>query len=181
LKVEDLGLVAAALAPAQVHAQQHLGPVLRFEASGARMDLEDRVPRIVLAAQKLLQFELIDGVLDLRHLGLQLGEALGVPLFREFEEELRLVDRITLLLPTADGGSDLRVLAVDLLGALGLVPEVGGGDQVRELGGPLLECREVKDASRWCSRARSAPEPARAGSPISSPGPFPSPMPSDRT
>ena len=38
LVVDDLGLVAAALAPAQVHAEQHLRPVLRVGAAGARVD-----------------------------------------------------------------------------------------------------------------------------------------------
>ena len=49
LQVDDLALEAAALGPAQVHAQQHLGPVLRLGAARARMDRDDRVLAIELA------------------------------------------------------------------------------------------------------------------------------------
>ena len=51
LQVDDLAPEAAALRPAQVHAQQHLGPVLRLGAAGARMDRDDRVLAIELARQ----------------------------------------------------------------------------------------------------------------------------------
>ena len=54
LIVDQLALEAAALGPAQVHPQQHLGPVLRFGAAGAGMDGDDRVLAIVLAAEHLL-------------------------------------------------------------------------------------------------------------------------------
>ena len=45
LVVDDLALEAAALAPAQVHAQQHLRPVLRLGAAGAGVDRDDGVAR----------------------------------------------------------------------------------------------------------------------------------------
>ena len=54
LQVDHLALEAAALGPAQVHAQQHLGPVLRLGAAGAGMDRDDGVLAIVLAAEHLL-------------------------------------------------------------------------------------------------------------------------------
>ncbi len=54
LVVDHLALEPAALGPAQVHAQQHLGPVLRLGAAGARMNRDDRVLAIVLAAEHLL-------------------------------------------------------------------------------------------------------------------------------
>ena len=41
-QVDDLGLEARALRPAQVHAHEHLRPVLRLGAAGAGMDGEDR-------------------------------------------------------------------------------------------------------------------------------------------
>ena len=54
LVVDQFALEPAALDPSQVHAQQHLGPVLRFGAARARMDRDDRVLAIVLAAEHLL-------------------------------------------------------------------------------------------------------------------------------
>ena len=44
-----LDLEPAALGPAQVHAQEHLGPVLRVGAAGARADGDDGVAGVVLA------------------------------------------------------------------------------------------------------------------------------------
>ena len=52
LQVVDLDLEAAALEPAQVHAQQHLGPVLGLGAAGAGVDGEDRAALVVLAAEE---------------------------------------------------------------------------------------------------------------------------------
>ena len=57
LLLDQLGLEAAPLAPAQVHAQQHLGPVLRLGAAGAGVDRDDGVAGVVLAAEQLLQLE----------------------------------------------------------------------------------------------------------------------------
>ena len=45
LEVEDLGAEAVALGPAQVHAQQHLGPVAGVGAAGAGVDRDDGVAR----------------------------------------------------------------------------------------------------------------------------------------
>ena len=55
-----VALEAAPLGPAQVHAQQHLRPVLRLGAAGARMDRDDRVLAIVLAAEHLLGLAGVD-------------------------------------------------------------------------------------------------------------------------
>ena len=54
LHVDDLALEAAALGPAEIHAQEHLGPVLRLGAAGAGMDGDDGVLAVVLAAEHLL-------------------------------------------------------------------------------------------------------------------------------
>ena len=60
LVVEHLALEAAPLRPLQIHAQQHLGPVLRLGAAGAGMDGHDGVGAIVLAAEHLLDFGGVD-------------------------------------------------------------------------------------------------------------------------
>src|SRR4249920_2682021 len=52
--IDDFPLEPAALGPAQVHAQQHLGPVLRLGAPRARVNRDDGVLSIVLAAEHLL-------------------------------------------------------------------------------------------------------------------------------
>ena len=60
LIVEELALEAAALRPLQVHAEQHLGPVLRLGAAGAGMDRDDGVGAIVFAAEHLLDLGRFD-------------------------------------------------------------------------------------------------------------------------
>ena len=57
-------LEAAAVAPAQVHAQQHLGPVLAVGAACAAVDREDRVRAVVLATQHLLELGALDRLLE---------------------------------------------------------------------------------------------------------------------
>src|SRR5665648_303129 len=76
LRVVHLDLEGAALEPAQVHAQQHLGPVLRLGAAGAGMDGHDRAALVVLAAEEAQ-------LLPALEIGLELGDAV-----HEFLEEL---------------------------------------------------------------------------------------------
>ncbi len=45
-------LKPALLGPAEVHAQQDLGPVLRVGAARVRLDRDDRVSRVVLAGEE---------------------------------------------------------------------------------------------------------------------------------
>src|SRR3546814_11924870 len=47
----QLDLEAAAFGPAQIHAQQHLGPVLRFGASGAGLQINISVVLVELATR----------------------------------------------------------------------------------------------------------------------------------
>src|SRR5438552_2481332 len=77
LELDELDAEAAALAPAEVHAQQHLGPVLRLEPAGAGVDLDDRVAAVVLAAEEAEELELGEAMLDLLDLRGELAERLG--------------------------------------------------------------------------------------------------------
>ena len=54
------GLESLPLGPAQIHAQQHVGPVLRLGAARAGMDGHDGVARVVLARKQRLGFELVN-------------------------------------------------------------------------------------------------------------------------
>jgi hypothetical protein len=83
------------------------------------------VAHVVLAAEELLQLEVVERRGHHRDLRLQLGERLGVALLGQLEEHLRLVDALALRPPPVDRGGDARVLARDVLCALGIVPEVG--------------------------------------------------------
>ena len=56
-RLVDLDGEAAAFGPPLVHAQQHLGPVLRVGAAGAGVDFAHRVELVVLAREERLQLE----------------------------------------------------------------------------------------------------------------------------
>jgi hypothetical protein len=55
LVVDDLGLEALTLAPAQVHAHEHLAPVFGFDAARAGADTDDGVGVIDRPAQHAAQ------------------------------------------------------------------------------------------------------------------------------
>ena len=58
--LHQLGIPAAALAPAQVHAQQHFSPVLSLGATGASLDFQVAGARVHLAGEHPLEFQLLD-------------------------------------------------------------------------------------------------------------------------
>ena len=87
-RLDELGLEAAVGRPAEVHPEQHLGPVLRVGAARAGGDRDDRVPGVVLAVEERL-------LLQARQLGADRGELLGDLVLErrvELEELRRLVD-----------------------------------------------------------------------------------------
>src|SRR4030067_1202605 len=70
--IEDLGAVAAAFRPAQVHPLEHLCPILGVGASSAGVDVRGGVVVVVGAGEHGLQ-------LAVRHVGLDVAN-FGVPL-----------------------------------------------------------------------------------------------------
>src|ERR1700722_1631530 len=56
--IKDRRVYAFAFCPAQVHAQEHGGPILRFGAAGARLDGHDGVEMIGFAGEKRPGFQL---------------------------------------------------------------------------------------------------------------------------
>ena len=62
-----------ALGPARVHADEHLGPVARFGAAAAGLNLQERVGGVLRAAEHRAQFECIELRLDFAELRLNLG------------------------------------------------------------------------------------------------------------
>src|SRR5262249_42764330 len=59
LVLEDLRGETLTLGPPQVHAQEHLRPVLRLRSTGAGMDSHDGVTGIVLAGEESLGFQFL--------------------------------------------------------------------------------------------------------------------------
>jgi hypothetical protein len=111
----------------------------------------------VLAAEHLLHLERRHGALRAVDLRAALDERVRVALDRQLEEYAGVVELGALALPAVDGRAQLRALALYLLGALVVVPEVGLAGQRVERSELGLDARDVKDApeeSRDGARAR---------------------------
>ena len=85
LDVHDLVLESARVAPAAVHAQQHVGPVAAFRAAGTGVDAQNRVRFVVLATKQAFEFKLVKARFGGFHLG---GDfVLG---FAQFDQHSRI-------------------------------------------------------------------------------------------
>ena len=143
-------------APLQVHAQEHLGPVLRFGAAGAGMNGDDGVGAIVLAAEHLLGLGGLDFLLQL----VERRAARSAPTSSPPRPTRRarrgrrcaLLQRLAQREVVLDAAPPLH----DLLRFGLVVPEVGLGDALLDLGQLLVEAGSLKDAS-------AALRPAGAG------------------
>ena len=129
-----LDVEAAPFGPAQVHAQEDLGPVLGVGAAGAGVDGDDRVAGVVLAAEEARLFELGQPRLDRRQLPLEFALDLVVFLGQlgevtEFGDVgLEPAEHLQAALGAGvDGGG--------AGGGLLVVPEAGGAHLLLELGG----------------------------------------------
>jgi hypothetical protein len=75
--VGDLDLPALTLAVPQVHAQQHLGPVLALGAAGAGVDRDEGSGTVVFAAHHALELHLLERALRRGECTFGLGEELS--------------------------------------------------------------------------------------------------------
>jgi hypothetical protein len=144
-----------ALRPAEVHAQQHLRPVRRLGAAGARADRQDGVLRVVLAGeqeQRPLSLEL--GAQGVR---LPLDIRLGVGVRGVLEQAQQLDQVVGALLerpPQRDLIAQAFSLAKGLLCDALVVPEAWIAGTRVQLGYTGFLDDEVKDAPRSPGSAR---------------------------
>jgi hypothetical protein len=124
LIVEHLARPAFLFTVAEVHAQQHLGPVLRLGAAGSGVNGEDAVAEIVLAGELHRQLDGVDLPLELADQRLDVGFDV-LPFALELEEHVQVVrfavDRFACL----DAFLDRGAAAADFLRLLLVVPEAG--------------------------------------------------------
>ena len=156
LAVDDLGLEPMPLRPAQVHPQEHLGPVGGLGAAGARADGQDGVAIVVLAGEQEGGPLADDVLLEGGGVAGQLGFEFGVGAFVEqLERRLQVLGAGGEGSPGGDFLAQAVRLAEDLLRAALVVPEPGFLGQCLEFGDPCVLGLEVKDAPRSTGSVRS--------------------------
>src|SRR5262245_48961413 len=138
--LEQLGREPAVLRPAQVHAQQDLGPVLRVGAPGARVDGHERVARVVLAREQGVLLEPVELLAQRRDAGGDL--VLHVAVHREQLPRVLVLLGEAAVAPEAPGQAS--VLGADLGRMALVVPEPGRAELLLELGDAALQLLRVK-------------------------------------
>jgi hypothetical protein len=147
LIIEDVGLVAVALGPPQVHAHEHLRPVFGVGATCAGVNAQDRIRAIGRAAEHALDLGLPHARLDLRHLRRGVGEHAVVVLGgAELEVLLEVGQLFGELRDELELRLGLRSLSQRLLGGFVVVPEPRAERPVIQIFEETLESRDVKDA-----------------------------------
>jgi hypothetical protein len=149
LLVDDLGREAVALGPAEIHPQQHLGPVGRLGAACACADRQDRRALVMLTGEQERRPLAAEVGLERGRIAVDLGHEIGIVGFGEqldggFEILCAGVEPV----PCLDLGSKSVGLAKDLLGGPLVVPEARLEGQCVELGDAFLFGLEVKVAPR---------------------------------
>ena len=146
-EIEHLGLETGPLRPAQVHAHEVLGPVLRLRAARPRMDREDGVFLVLGSGQDDLDGEALEIVhergeplLDLRSLALIARFRGHLP---EDTEVFRLLGE---LLEAAGRAGHLGALLDEGLCPAAVIPEGGRRHLLVDQGEPRLLGGKVKDA-----------------------------------
>ncbi len=100
-QLDEIGLEAMMLGPAQVHAQQHVGPVLGLGAARARLDVQIGVIGIHLAGEHAPELELLEVGLEVFQLAAHLVDGIRVLFHLGQFEQITAV--IQALLQSVDG------------------------------------------------------------------------------
>jgi hypothetical protein len=143
------------LGPAEIHPQEHLGPIGRLGAARSGADRQDRGSLIVLAGEQQRGALAPEVGLQRGGVALELGGEIGIRGFgQQLDRSLEVLGTREEPLPCLDLGSKPVGLAKDLLGGPLVVPERGLEGQCVELCDALLFGLEVKVAPRSTGSAR---------------------------
>ncbi len=136
------------LAVAQVHAQEHLRPILRLGAAGAGMDRHDRVAPVVRPGELQLEIERLEVRLE------AVEESDGVAVDLAFGLADQLVPGLELglvarqLFQRVEAALDRPPLLQDGLAFIGVVPEIRSLHFAVELGELLFIAGGVKETPK---------------------------------
>jgi hypothetical protein len=145
LVVDDVRAVAAALAPAQVHAQQDLRPVFGVGAAGAGMDADDGVRVIDRPRQHALELCLAHARVELDGLPFELRQGAIAFVGDELQQLERVVDVAAQALDELEFFLRLGPAPHVGLGPVLIVPEIRRARQRVELFDLAFQAIDVKE------------------------------------
>ncbi len=154
---------ASCLRPTQVHAQEHLGPILALGAPRPRVDADDGVTTVELPGEQALLLQVLDGPADLGRqpydLFLQLlGHVVAGRLFAgHVEKYLQVVHLGGQALVVLHAAAQTAVPGAEPLSVALVVPEIGGAHRLLEGGDLAIQSIGVKDSPLPTGASRGRP------------------------
>jgi hypothetical protein len=157
-QLHDGRVETAFVGPAQVHAQQNVGPVLGFGAAGTGLDVQVSVVRVHFVAEHASEFQLGQAFFETGQLGDDIAHCAFVVFFDGHVQQVAAIGQTRVQF--VQGIDDLRqrrTLAAQLLGVLRLVPDTRIFKLAIDLGQTLMLLIVVKDTPEWFRSARTGP------------------------
>jgi hypothetical protein len=134
------------LGPPQVHAQDHLGPVLGFRSARTGLDVDVCVARIHLSREHASKLETGDTLLEAFEILLYPGDGVGILLFDcEREQFVRVIESVANLVETDNDLFELRAFLAKRLRTVRFVPDIGLLEFALNFGQPFRLAFIVKD------------------------------------
>ena len=114
------------LRPLQIHAQQHLGPILRFGSAGARLNFDERIVRIEFAVEHAAEFEIAEFCVDRFEFACDLVERSRI-IFRRrhLQQFAHVAETGADPFEIADDAFECGAFLTERLRAIRIVPDVG--------------------------------------------------------
>ena len=145
--LQQLVLEAVLVAPLEIHAQQHVRPVLPFGTAGAGLDIDITVRVVHLAREHALEFHVVGEPGEALDIGGNAGDGARVVLhLGEFEKLQRVFQARFGFFERLDHILELGALAAQTLGDFGLVPDVAALQLGIDFGQTVLLVSVVKDS-----------------------------------
>ena len=114
------------LTPAQVHAQQHIGPVLGLGPAGAGLDIEIGIVSIHLAGKHALEFQARQqGFLFIQVIDNRVQGGLIIFLDREVDQIDGIMQGLFKMGQGFDHVLQLGTLSAEFLGTFRIIPDLG--------------------------------------------------------
>ena len=152
-RLNDLRREIMRLGPAQIHPQEHVRPVLGFGATGAGLNVEERVAVIELTTEHAAKFELLDLLFEALEIGHERIQRVAIVLFHyEFQQAARICKASCQRIQGCDNPLELRPFLAEGLGTIGFVPDIGLFELALDLGQAFRLGVVVKDTPLTRSR-----------------------------